>query len=210
MEKELIKNENKEVLTIDSREVAKMIKKDHSHLMRDINGYVKILNDNNLCILDYFIRTDYQLEESKRKYPCYLITFKGIKYIIDHVQKYTTDLYNLINYYNQHNKNKIEPILLCKRYETNFKELLSKVFKDIINFLPQYVCCNNKYRIDFYSSKYKLAVEYDEEQHKYQYIEDETREKEIHNELDCSFIRVKKGQELEGINKINKYIKSKF
>ena len=32
MEKELIENENEEVLTIDSREVAKMVKKDHSHL----------------------------------------------------------------------------------------------------------------------------------------------------------------------------------
>ncbi|MDV3426625.1 MAG: Rha family transcriptional regulator [Bacillota bacterium] len=88
MKKELIKDENEEVLTIDSREVAKMIKKDHSHLMRDIKNYIKVLNDNpkldsglTVRVVDYFIESHYQLEESSRKYSCYLVTKKGCEMI---------------------------------------------------------------------------------------------------------------------------------
>lgn len=96
-------------------------------------------------------------------------------------------------------------VSLC-RFETAFGKILKETYKDIINFIPQYICCNNKYRIDFYDPKYKLAIEYDEEHHNYQQKEDRKREKEIHDELDCNFVRVKKGQKLKGINKINKYI----
>lgn len=202
MGKELIKNEDEKVLTIDSREVAKMVGKRHDHLIRDINNYVKVLIDNGLNSSDYSIENSYQ-NKGERKYKRYLITLNGIKYLLDNKRK-DSNLSKLIKYYNDNAINKIEPIILSNRYEIEFGQLLQKVYKDIIIFIPQYNC--NKYRIDFYNSKYKLAIEYDEEQHSYQYEQDKIREEKIHNELDCNFIRVTKGQELEGINKINKYI----
>ena len=92
------------------------------------------------------------------------------------------------------------------RYELAFKYDLDKIFKDIYNFIPQYPCCNNKYKIDFYCMEKKLAIEYDEEEHNYRQIKDKNRESEIHNELGCDFIRVKKREEMQGINLILKYI----
>jgi very-short-patch-repair endonuclease len=93
---------------------------------------------------------------------------------------------------------------LSNRYEIEFGQLLQKIYKDITIFIPQYNC--NKYKIDFYNPEYKLAIEYDEEQHNYQYEQDRIREEKIYNKLHCNFIRITKGQELEGINKINKYV----
>jgi hypothetical protein len=202
MEKELIKNENKEILTIDSREVAKMIEKDHSHLMRDIKNYIKVLNDHGLNSSNYFIESNYQ-NKGERKYKRYLITLKGVKYLIDNIRK-GSNLILLIKYYNDNSINKIKPIILSNRYEIEFGQLLQKIYKDITIFIPQYNC--NKYKIDFYNPEYKLAIEYDEEQHNYQYEQDRIREEKIYNKLHCNFIRITKGQELEGINKINKYV----
>ena len=106
------------------------------------------------------------------------------------------------NYFGSNKLISITPM----RYELGFWNILLRTFKSIINFSPQYSCCNNKYRIDFYTPKYNLAVEYDEKGHRNKMSEDKIREQEIHNELGCNFIRVKKGKELEGINNIFKYI----
>jgi predicted HTH transcriptional regulator len=46
------------------------------------------------------------------------------------------------------------------------------------------------YKLDFYISELNLAIEFDEKHHKYQKEEDEKREKEIENVLNCKFIRV--------------------
>lgn len=44
-----------QVKTIDSREVAEMIGKQHAHLMRDIKGYVDIIDPNpKLDSADFF------------------------------------------------------------------------------------------------------------------------------------------------------------
>ena len=64
-------------LLIDSREVAKMVEKEHNHLMRDIRGYVKVLEDSpNLDSHNFFIESDY-FNSQKKKQPCYLLTRKG-------------------------------------------------------------------------------------------------------------------------------------
>jgi very-short-patch-repair endonuclease len=99
--------------------------------------------------------------------------------------------------------------IIPMRYELAFGKMLQTIFKNVLTFETQYSCCNNKYRIDFYEPTLKLAIEYDEEHHDYQQYEDNQRESEIHNELGCNFIRVKKGQELKGINEIFKYIYNK-
>lgn len=95
------------------------------------------------------------------------------------------------------------------RHESGFGVLLNKVFINICKFIPQYSCCNNNYRIDFYEPNLNLAIEYDEEQHTYSKGADLERELDIVNELGCDFIRVDKRQELNGINKIFTYILNK-
>jgi hypothetical protein len=62
------------------------------------------------------------------------------------------------------------------------------------------------YYIDFYLPEYDIAIEYDEEQHQYNQDNDNKREKYITDKIGCEFIRVKKGYECIGMNKIIKRI----
>jgi Rha family phage regulatory protein len=60
---------NKE--TLDSREVAKMVEKNHAHLCRDIKGYVDVISTNpDMDSLDYFIEATYidKKGESRKRY----------------------------------------------------------------------------------------------------------------------------------------------
>lgn len=64
-------------LLIDSREVAFMVGKDHSNLMRDIRGYVAILENSELNSQNFFIPHTYKTEGNNKTYDCYLLTRKG-------------------------------------------------------------------------------------------------------------------------------------
>lgn len=48
--------ENGQLLT-DSREVARMVEKDHSKLLRDIRNYCEHLTKSNFGLSDFFIET---------------------------------------------------------------------------------------------------------------------------------------------------------
>lgn len=61
----------------DSREVAEMVDKDHAHLLRDIDGYKQILDQNpNLDSDQFFKESNYQAGTGKN-YKLYFITRKG-------------------------------------------------------------------------------------------------------------------------------------
>ena len=65
-------------LLVDSREVAEMVGKEHSNLMRDIRGYEKIVSENsNLNSQDFFIKSNYKVLSNNKVYVCYLLTKKG-------------------------------------------------------------------------------------------------------------------------------------
>lgn len=68
--------------------------------------------------------------------------------------------------------------------------------KDIVHNLfggytiqEQFSCCGNKYRIDWYITELKLAIEFDEPQHNLNMENDSIRQKEIEAELKCKFLR---------------------
>ncbi|MEW3992265.1 Rha family transcriptional regulator [Bacillus altitudinis] len=64
-------------LLVDSREVAEMIGKRHDHLVRDIDGYFKILEENpKLGALNFFIMSTYKTKQNK-EVKHYLLTRKG-------------------------------------------------------------------------------------------------------------------------------------
>lgn len=65
-----------EPLVLDGRDVAEMMGKKHAHLMRDIKGYVEILNESNFGLSDFFVQNTYQ-DTTGRTLPCYLLTKKG-------------------------------------------------------------------------------------------------------------------------------------
>jgi Rha family phage regulatory protein len=64
-------------LLIDSREVAEMVDKDHSNLMRDIRGYVAILENSKLNSQNFYIPSTYKTDGNNKTYDCFLLTRKG-------------------------------------------------------------------------------------------------------------------------------------
>lgn len=73
---DLIVLENNGVYTVDSREVARMVDKEHFILLRDIRKYCDILTQYNFVLSEYFIEKTY-LDPTGRELPCYLCTKKG-------------------------------------------------------------------------------------------------------------------------------------
>jgi len=61
-----------------------------------------------------------------------------------------------------------------------------------IKYIPQYKV--NDYRIDLYIPKYNIAIEIDEEEHKYKRDYDKIRQKYIENQIHCKFVRVNEGE----------------
>lgn len=74
--------------TLDSREVAKMVEKEHKFLMRDIRRYIKQIIEGNekyfteckIAPSDFFKESDYK-DSTGRTLPCYRITKKGCEFI---------------------------------------------------------------------------------------------------------------------------------
>lgn len=69
-----------ETQTIDSREVAEMVGKEHKDLMRDIRRYVEQFNQSNLAPVEFFQEFSYQDAKGENR-PCYLVTRKGCEFI---------------------------------------------------------------------------------------------------------------------------------
>lgn len=65
---------------IDSREVAEMVGKDHSKLMRDIRGYIENLNESKIGLVDFFNESTYVDKKGETR-PCYQVTKKGCEFI---------------------------------------------------------------------------------------------------------------------------------
>lgn len=64
---------------VDSRNVAQMVEKRHKHLLRDIDGYIKIMEEATepkVGPSDFFIPSTYK-DSTGRTLPCYLLTKKG-------------------------------------------------------------------------------------------------------------------------------------
>lgn len=68
-----------QVDVVDSREVAKLVEKRHNDLLRDIRGYIEIMEksgERKIAHSDFFIKSSYKSEQNKEM-PCYLLTKKG-------------------------------------------------------------------------------------------------------------------------------------
>lgn len=71
---------NEEVY-MDSRQVAEMVGKRHADLLRDIDKFVGILENEKMRSLDFFAKSTYTVEGNNKVYPCYLLTRMGCEFI---------------------------------------------------------------------------------------------------------------------------------
>lgn len=67
-------------LTLDSREVAVMLKKEHNHLLRDISVYAKYLTETKIGLSDFFQESTYK-DITGRTLKKYQITKKGCEFL---------------------------------------------------------------------------------------------------------------------------------
>ena len=93
-----------------------------------------------------------------------------------------------------------------ERFEISFFKLLKEALKEIdVKLIHQYYVSG--YRIDFFLPAYNLAIEYDEEAHKFHKGEDKIREEKIKKETGCKFIRCSyKDSNIKNLMKILKEI----
>lgn len=66
--------------TLKSMEVADMVEKEHSKLLRDIRRYIKQLGEAKIGFSDFFQESTY-ISEQNKVMPCFDITRKGCEFI---------------------------------------------------------------------------------------------------------------------------------
>lgn len=66
--------------TISSIEVAEMVEKKHSELLKDIRRYEVQLNEVNIPLVDFFLDSTYKDGKGETR-PCYNVTKKGCEFI---------------------------------------------------------------------------------------------------------------------------------
>lgn len=78
---QIVNPAEKESLVMDSRKVAEMVNKRHDHLMRDIRGYVQVLEVNpDLGALNFFIPSTYLDSQGKTR-SSFLLTKQGCEMV---------------------------------------------------------------------------------------------------------------------------------
>lgn len=65
---------------ISSIEVAEMVDKRHTDLMRDIRRYTEQLNESNIALVEFFHESAYKDGKGETR-PCYNVTKKGCEFI---------------------------------------------------------------------------------------------------------------------------------
>lgn len=66
--------------TLDSREVAEMVEKAHSDLLKDIRRYIEQFIEGNIPFNEFFKESTY-IDGIGRTLPCYRVTKKGCEFI---------------------------------------------------------------------------------------------------------------------------------
>lgn len=187
-------------MKLSSNEIAIALEIEHKKILRDIRKYISKCSDAE----NHFIKSTY-IDCQNKKRPCYFIDSIGVKIIIDNKYK-TPKLYNLIKLYNDTFDENAETIILSDRFENSFINDLEEFLNNFgIHGKRQFICGN--YFIDFYIEELNIAIEYDEEQHKYSQAYDIERQKYISDKLNCDFIRCDfKTSNVNNIAKVFKYI----
>lgn len=130
----------------------------------------------------------------------YIFTYDDLKRFLT-ITSVKKDLSNFISDYYKVDDIKFIGLI---RKEHDFFIMLQKTLNTIITRQHNV----EKYMVDFYLEEYNLCVEYDESNHEYTKKYDDKRQEYIADKLQCKFIRVKEGMELEGIGEIFNYILS--
>lgn len=109
-------------MVLDSREVAEMVGKEHSKLMRDIRNYVNYLDEAKIGLVEFFAESTY-LDNKKEERPCYKVTKKGCEFIAHKLtgQKGAVFTANYINRFHELEKNQVPQLTPMQMIELQFQ-----------------------------------------------------------------------------------------
>ena len=95
---------------IASMEVAQMVGKQHSDLLKDIRRYIEQLGKGKIPLSDFFTESTYVTEQN-RTMPCFLVTKKGCEFIAHKLtgQKGTEFTARYINRFHEMEKDLMNP-----------------------------------------------------------------------------------------------------
>lgn len=168
--------------TTTSNIVADVFGKEHKNVLRDIeNLKEKVTND-----FFYMNFKENTYKSRGKHYKSYNINKEGFGLLIknyrnidkEKAKKLLKDL-NISDF----------KIQVFNRFETEFLSMLTEQL-DVLDVYYETQKIVYNYRIDLYIPIIKLAIEYDEKQHKYNKKKDKKREEFIIKELNCKFIRL--------------------
>lgn len=164
----------------------------HKSFMGKIRSELEVLKTLGLDYSKSFKESFYIDKQGKNR-PCYSLNSQGLKFIIDSCR--TRDKIPLSKIFNEISN--CDEISICKnKPEYEFVDAIINSLKPfgIKKYETQYIVKSNErtnYRIDLYLPELNLAIEYDENEHNgYSYENQEGRQQEIENKLNCKFIRV--------------------
>lgn len=150
----------------NSCKIAEEFAKHHNQVLRDI----RILLKKNPELTKHFLKGSYVSSRGKC-YPNFLIDDTGAEILT----------------------NKFKYNIRSARFEYKYLNEIED-FLDLMNvdYKEQFQVGN--YRIDLYIPKYNIAIEIDEENHKYKKDYDKIRQKYIENQIHCKFLRINEGE----------------
>lgn len=129
---ELVKTntvEGQTIATIDSREVAEMLGKEHKQVLEYIKGSKKVtgiiptLESRGLHSSKYFIESQYESGRNKKKNPCYLVTKMGCELLANKQQGEKGILFSA-KYVERFNEMEKEVAMKQFNLPTTYKEAL--------------------------------------------------------------------------------------
>ena len=193
----------KKDLVMTSREVAEITGKRHDHVMRDIREELESLESEGLEGQLIFGESSYKNSQNKEQ-PQYLLSEQGIKLLAMRYKNLKNTNFQTWLIEN----NIIKDFIHTKtRFEVSFLNLLEEALLEIgIVGVRQHKV--GTYRIDFYIPSFKIAIEYDEHQHRYAKDKDSIRQEFVAKELDCKFVRCDyEDSDIKNVMKVLKEIK---
>ena len=130
---------NKEIKTLDSREVAQMLEINHWEILRKLEGTDKIkgiiptLTNNKIVVSDYFIKSSYK-DLSGKENRCYLFTKMGCEFIAN---KFTGEKGILFTAKYVERFNQMEQVIEKPKTAFDLLELQFAALKEVKNQLDQ-------------------------------------------------------------------------
>lgn len=151
---------------INSREIAEKYEKHHRHVIASIRNLIK----RNPELSKYFIE-DFYIADNRKANVQFQIDDVGID-ILTNKFKYN-----------------VRSVRFEYKYLNEIEDFLDEIN---IKYILQYSVGN--YRIDLYIPEYNIAIEIDEEEHKYKKDYDSIRQNYIEKQIHCKFIRINEGE----------------